>query len=213
MTEKKYIAVIGDLVGSRQLPERDKDQVRLNYFLVKVNSHFADAIEAHFVNTIGDELQGLVKRNFQLQEFLQFFHQHFGWKIKTRFGVGLGSLTTAVRSEAIGLDGACFYYARERFQRAKDQAKFLTFSNFEMNKALTALFDLVFQIESKWTKRQSEIIALYREVGDQTAVARQLQITKQSVFDTLKAAKYDLYSAGWQGIQQLFEFSSADESI
>ncbi len=207
MSEQKYIAVIGDLIGSRQLPERDKVQVRLNYFLVKINSHFTDLIAADFANTIGDEFQGLVKRDFPLQEFLQFFHQHFGWKIKTRFGIGLGDLTTTIKNTAIGLDGACFYHARTALQQAKDQSKFLTFAGFEMNLALTALFDLVFQIESKWSQRQKEIIVLYREVGDQSAIARQLQVTKQSVFDTIKAAKYNLYCAGWQGIQQLFEYS------
>lgn len=203
----KYIAVIGDLVGSRHLQERDSVQKQLQQSLEEINRIFSSHISSGFVITIGDEFQGLLQRNFPLRQFLDYYEMKFGSKYHTRFGLGLGSLATTLTPYAVGMDGPCFHKAREALTHAREKGCSLQCSGFEMNEALCALFKMVENISSNWKQRQRKVIALYRESGDQASVARQLAITRQSVSGILKAARWELYQAGWTGIQQLFSFT------
>ena len=77
MTTKTYVAIIGDIVGSRELKDRYKIQVQLENTLDSININFSRVIESKFTITIGDEFQGLVNREFPLQKFIQFFNQQF----------------------------------------------------------------------------------------------------------------------------------------
>ena len=206
MDSTKYIALIGDIVGSRQLPDRANVQIQLENIFAKVNQKFRETIAANFVITIGDEFQGLVHRDFPLKDFLQFFNEHFGHEIATRFGIGLGTLTTALKSEAIAMDGPCFHQAREALEFAKEKSLRLAFRGFEMNTAITALFGFLQDLENSWSARQKEIIEKYSQYQDQATLARDLQISRQAVFNVLKATNYDQYLLGWDGLQELFAF-------
>ena len=59
MYAKRYVAIIGDIIGSRQLPDRAQIQLRLEKFLSHINVRFSKFVVAKFVITIGDEFQGL----------------------------------------------------------------------------------------------------------------------------------------------------------
>ncbi len=204
MYAKRYVAMIGDIIGSRQLPDRAQIQLRLEKFLSHINVRFSKFIVAKFVITIGDEFQGLVTRKFPLQEFLWLLKQEFGEELKIRFGIGLGALSTALREEAIGMDGACFHHARSALNQAKEMAKFVFFAGFEMNYALMVLFDFVHEIEANWTPRQWDVIKFYYRDRDQLAVAEKMEVSKQAINKIIKTARFDLYYSGWVGIMQLF---------
>ena len=59
-----YYALIGDMVASKKLSpeERWQAQERLASALKIINGEFADTIAADFLITLGDEFQGLMKR-------------------------------------------------------------------------------------------------------------------------------------------------------
>lgn len=204
MYSKRYVAIIGDIIGSRQLPDRGQIQLRLEKFLNHINVRFSKFVVAKFVITIGDEFQGLVTRKFPLQEFLWLLKQEFGEELKIRFGIGLGALSTALREEAIGMDGACFHHARSALNQAKEMGKFVFFAGFEMNYALMVLFDFVHEIEVNWTSRQWDVIKFYYRDRDQLAVAEKMDVSKQAINKIIKTARFDLYYSGWVGIMQLF---------
>ena len=63
MTEEKankqYVAVIGDLVGSKSIDNRQAVQEKLLDTLSDVNSKFKTSLYAGFIVTTGDEFQAL----------------------------------------------------------------------------------------------------------------------------------------------------------
>ncbi len=204
-----YIAIIGDLVESRKLEHRDSIQENLNKVLQSINnSSYSQAIRSKFVITLGDEFQGLVSRDFPFRQFLSQYDSLFGVNINTRFGIGLGELSTSLNVEAIGMDGSCFHNARAAVNQARKENDFLVFNGFEMNVAINVLFQLVDEIKKNWKKRQVEVISIFEDVGDQVSVAKKLNITRQSVNKIIKASKYELFEFGWEGIQQLFSYET-----
>jgi hypothetical protein len=131
-----FVAIIGDLIKSRHLDSRNDIQENLHSSLNTINnSEYKDTIQSKFVLTIGDEFQGLVTRNFPLKKFLEEYEYLFGKDIKTRFGIGLGRLSTEIKDEAIGMDGPCFHNARNALEHAKNENEFLFFNGFEMDTA------------------------------------------------------------------------------
>ena len=64
------IAVIGDIVGLKQLPQAERSHVQrqLEELLNRINKRYAKAIGARFLVTLGDEFQGVLK--------------HHGWRVK-----------------------------------------------------------------------------------------------------------------------------------
>ncbi len=208
-----YIAIIADLVESRKLENRDLIQDNLNSVLQNINnSKYSEAICSKFVITLGDEFQGLVSRDFPLRQFLSEYDSLFGENISTRFGVGLGELSTSIRTEAIGMDGSSFHNARAALNQAKKENDFVVFNGFEMNEAINALFQLVNDIKKDWKKRQVEVISIFENIGDQVSVANKLNITRQTVHKIIKASRYELFESGWMGIQQLISFETSKAS-
>ena len=57
-----YIAVIGDVIRSRDVKDREALQQNLRLAIERVNNTYGETIAAGFVLTIGDEFQGLLKR-------------------------------------------------------------------------------------------------------------------------------------------------------
>ncbi|MEO1368130.1 MAG: SatD family protein, partial [Acidobacteriota bacterium] len=110
--EPLYIAVIGDLVDSRNLPNRAEVQRRLVEALGRYNEEAKASIASRFLVTLGDEFQGLLKASAGASDFWWFFQEHIGREASTRLGFGLGPLTTDLEEEALGMDGPCFHAAR-----------------------------------------------------------------------------------------------------
>ncbi len=203
--QKQYVAIIGDIIQSRQLKNRKQAQVRLQKVLAKINSGpLKDKIQADFVITLGDEFQGLVTRAFPLRAFLEFYGAETADMFQTRFGIGLGGLSTPLKGKAVGMDGSSFHHARRAVDTAKAEKRYLYFMGFENNVALNSLFQLVQSIWEGRTAQQREIIQLFQQLGQQTAVAEKKNISRQAVSKILAAGKFGPYQDGWRGIQQLF---------
>jgi hypothetical protein len=203
--DQKHIALIGDLVRSREIIDREAVQRRLGGFLDSINRRFADHVSARLVVTVGDEFQGLLRPGFPLREFLWSFEQELGQEHPARFGAGFGTISTDMRTEAVGMDGPCFHRAREALSEAKGSGAYLMFKGFGIDEALNGLFALLRDIETGWTDRQRRVIEVLRREGQQTAVAQTMGVTKQNVNSILKAAKYEIYSGGWKGLERLLE--------
>ena len=107
-----YVAIIGDLVRSRQIRDRNAVQCQLQAALDQVNKKYADQIAANFLITLGDEFQGILQEPGCLMPILSDIADAIR-PVQVRFGVGIGELTTEVnRNAAIGADGPAFYRAR-----------------------------------------------------------------------------------------------------
>ena len=203
----QYIAIIGDVVGSRAIKNRSDMQKDFRSAMNSLNDMFSKDLHAQFVVTLGDEFQGLVKRSFNPYLFFQAYHLLLGNQVETRIGFGLGNISTTLNDKAIGMDGSCFHQARRAIESMKQKNKFLEFYGFEMNVAINVLANIVIFIKQQWTPRQLEIVNLYSGNLDQSQVAKELNISKQAVNKVLHAANFNIYYQSWTGIQQLFSFT------
>jgi hypothetical protein len=59
--ENLYIGLIGDIVKSRKLQNREKVQLELGKTLKNISQKYSQYIVSQFLITLGDEFQGLLK--------------------------------------------------------------------------------------------------------------------------------------------------------
>lgn len=112
------IAVIGDIIKSRSIKNREEVQEQLKSVLDKVNRDYADALASKFTLTLGDEFQGVFRSGsnvLRLVDEIIFSLKPVG----LRFGIGIGSLKTALDPDAsLGADGPAYWNARKAIEIA-----------------------------------------------------------------------------------------------
>ena len=194
-----YVAIIGDLVRSRQIRDRNAVQCQLQAALDQVNKKYADQIAANFLITLGDEFQGILQEPGCLMPILSDIADAIR-PVQVRFGVGIGELTTEVnRNAAIGAAGPAFYRARSAINtvhQRKNQSC-IRLESVQTGSILEALLqdavDSAWEIRCGWTKQQRRIIALLSTGMSQAEAGRRLTISQSSVYSGLHLSQYTRY--------------------
>ncbi len=191
MTACWYCVVIGDVVGSRHLPNRGSFQQLFFQALDTVNGEFRTHLVSRLTVTLGDEFQGVLgtpvpsfRMIARIQDLLR--------PVPLRFGVGLGEIVTEVRPEAVGMDGPAFHRAREALEEARElggsrvrirggQGSFAVVVN--------ALLGLMWLQRERWSPEQRRVVELVTGGLSQRKVARRLAMTESNVSQLLKRAR------------------------
>jgi len=121
------IALIGDLIGSRQVKDRNTLQEKLKDIFKKLNKE-NKSIVSPYTLTLGDEFQ-VVYRNGRnvLFDAVQICEKIYPQKI--RFSYGIGKITTKINPEqSTGMDGPAFYNARNGMSDLKRRNRDIEFS-------------------------------------------------------------------------------------
>ena len=102
-----YIALIGDLIESKQLKNRKQAQKDLQDMMAVLNQDYRDYLVSPFTVTTGDEFQALLRPNPEIMQLLDQIALGFPHPI--RFGLGLGEIVTDInREQSIGADGPAY---------------------------------------------------------------------------------------------------------
>lgn len=202
-----YYALIGDMVASKKLSpeERWTAQERLASALEIINREFADTVAADFLITLGDEFQGLMKREADpVSAALMIMHELRPYEI--RIAIGLGGISTRIdRSAALGADGPAFHLARECIEGMKpNHAARLRFALpcKKTSGAVNTVSALCDRLALGWTEKQEELVHLMlsaRIRGErltQTALAEAMGIGQSTVNSQLTAAGFNEYCEG-----------------
>ncbi len=124
MNKQPYIALIGDLVSSRKLTSLDRNriQTRLTELFNSFSKDTNPGLVSQPLITLGDEFQALFNADaagshsvLDLLVTIVDLARPTG----VRFGVGVGPLTTALKPQALGMDGPCFHRARQALDRSR----------------------------------------------------------------------------------------------
>lgn len=113
------VVIIGDIVASKQIENRNEVQENLNQVLSHLNYPHRNDLLSNYTITIGDEFQVV------LSEFDSVFSDIINisvnlYPVKVRFAIGIGTLSTPINEEqAIGMDGPAFYLARHGIEGLK----------------------------------------------------------------------------------------------
>lgn len=187
MAEAVYIAVIGDVIGSRRAPDRAGLQDRLGAGLRDVNAGFASEVAAEFVLTVGDEFQGLLGSTSQLDKILATLRAH-AFPAELRLGLGIGILDTPLRQQALGMDGPCFHRAREAVERAESRGTPIEVEAGMPSAAMDIYAVLTGHQRSRWTRRQREVVDLSMSGMEGQEIAAYLSVSPSAVSQHLTAA-------------------------
>lgn len=216
-SDRSFIAIIGDIRGSRSLTQRREIQENLGIILQEINEGFEADIAAKFLITLGDEFQGLLFDGRSLLKIIEKIKMSL-YPVTFRFGIGMGQITTNIFSEmALGADGPAFYRARSAIELLKENESKkkavlsdLSFRFEEKNstteRLLNTAFTLLYSLEHTWTDRQREIITdqLFHQDG-QKASALRLGITQSAVHKALSAGSYYTYEKALKEITSVME--------
>ncbi len=181
MPQTKFCAIIGDIRHSRLLPRRGSVQKRFAGSIEHINREFKNEIASAFLITLGDEFQGLLASPAASYRLVRRF-QALMDPVPFSFGVGVGTLSTPLKKQALGMDGEAFHRARAALERAKKSKRDLLCS-FD-SPALELVNALIGMLGHRWqhlTARQKEVRHLLLELDGQQAVAKRLRISQPAV--------------------------------
>ncbi|MBP7176577.1 MAG: hypothetical protein KBA53_10265 [Thermoclostridium sp.] len=199
-----YIAVIGDIVSSKRIPERKEIQDKLTSLLNDINKAYPRNIASQFMITLGDEFQGLLHTGDNVLEMLETIEREMH-PVKMRFGIGVGGITTDINPEVpLGADGPAYHHARRMIQELKSAEKKKMESKLnmkieietypEITELVNTIFTLNTVLKEKWTDRQRQIIGEYlKSGGTQSDTAKKLDIHQSNVQRALAGADFYAY--------------------
>lgn len=108
-----YLALIGDIIQSKQLSQRSEVQEQLKICLNRLNEFFEPYIISNFSLTLGDEFQGLMKIDAPIFYLIDLINDQMR-DIPMRYGIGVGEILTHINPEvSMGADGPAYWHARE----------------------------------------------------------------------------------------------------
>ena len=214
--DKPYVAVIGDIIQSRMLKNRDDVQKRLHVVLDSINIKYSEQIASNFMITLGDEFQGLLKSGDQIVPMIDEIESAM-YPVQIRFGIGIGEITTAIdRNIPLGADGTAYHNARNMIDKMKSMEKKTKVGNPNImvesqgeNSGTDLLINSIFLLSSiiknKWSARQREIIHTYMASDyNQIKTAEKLGIKQSSVNKGLSNAGYYSYKSALETVALSF---------
>jgi len=212
MGEKQYFAVIGDIIGSRNVDDRAGLQRQLGAGLADVNRRYANQIASKYLLTIGDEFQGLLRTSENIDRILASLRVAVH-PVDLRFGIGVGGLVTPLQEQAIGMDGPCFQRARAAIERAKERSTQIEVECGEAHPGFEIYCQLYSGMRRSWTERQRQIIDLSMSGMEGVDIARLLEISPPAVSQHLSAAGVTYVRKATASWHELLAFIEAKGTV
>lgn len=161
-----YIALIGDIINSKDYSNRDEVQVLLKNKLKYLNSKYKEALKSPITITLGDEFQCLIKEPevcFRIIDELSLYLSLNG--VELRFGIGIGTIETDINeSLSIGADGPAYWNAREAIKVVhkdhdnRNTSTYLKIADDSHEEFFNSVIRLQDLIRNNWTQTQKEFV-------------------------------------------------------
>lgn len=198
-----YVVVIGDLVRSRELPDRAAAQDRLRGAVETFNASSGDSLAAPLELTGGDEMKTILEDPAVAVDVITHVSEA-AHPMDLAWGIGRGPIETSWVQDVGELDGPCFHEARRAIEEASQEkvwGKAYGFSPLD-DRLLTALLRLMGVIRATWTDRQTQYVRSVR-TRSQKATAREIGVTPGAVSQSLKSARFHDVEAGEAALREL----------
>ncbi len=202
-SNNSFIAIIGDIINSKKLKDRNEIQIKLKHILNSINENYSEDIASNFMITLGDEFQGLLNNGENAIKIINEIENKM-YPIEIRFGIGVGEITTEInRDMPLGADGPAYHNARKTINALKlienksnigNTNILIATDNIVTDNLMNSIFALCYIIKKKWSPRQKEIITAYLNSDtNQIKTANNLGITQSSVNKGLNNSGYYSY--------------------
>ena len=219
-----YIAVIGDIINSKQIDNRHTFQNKFKTLLHTINLEYKAEIASDFMITLGDEFQGLLKNGRNVVYIIDRIEREM-YPVKLRFGIGVGEITTDIQPTVpLGADGPAYNLARDMINVVKrsetkkmEPQKNIAITIHEhaaFSELLNTIFTLLSELHKNLTKQQIEIINMYvQDACTQKDIAEQLNIVQSTVQRSLAASSYYAYRDALQTMADLLSGIQEDDHV
>ncbi|HXZ02499.1 MAG TPA: SatD family protein [Stellaceae bacterium] len=206
----EYISLIGDIVGSRQIPggQRARLQQRFQALIGNLNAKYRQYLASQFIITLGDEFQGLLSKAAPIPDIVWDLEEELQDR-EFRLGFGIGVLYTPLQEYAINLDGPTLHNARAAIDVAKSGLELGgVFRGFgKLDTILDGIARMLWFHRSRLTRQQRRIVHLLRQGMTHTQIAGRLRVSRQAISKQAQASGWGPYAAAetsWRALLQAY---------
>lgn len=199
-----HLAIIGDIIGSKQVKDRAQLQEAIQQAFETIHQAYPDLIQSKFTLTLGDEFQALLTPSKQVFELLDHLEKLI--PVPFRFGLGYGDLTTDFdENVSIGADGPAFWHAREAIDHIHDQnwsgktKGYLITKDETFDRMMNDFILLSDTLKNEWTDLQKKTFeemlghGIYTTDFNQKEFAESLGISASSLSKRLNNGNIKIY--------------------
>ena len=203
---RNYVAIIGDIIRSRNILSRNKVQKNIRRILTYINRKLHSNIVVPFTIIRGDEFQGLVNNLSSGYEIILELEKLL-YPIKISYGVGFGTISTTLEKTTAEMDGECFHRSRQAIEDRKQNEQSIVFQtgNPRLDTAINTILSLQSSIKASWKNIHYRRIMRYEKVGSIEKVADIERVSFQAVSKTMIQAKYKKFKASQDTIKYLLK--------
>lgn len=191
--EQKFYVMLGDVISSRNIKDKEAFQKKLEKACVKVNKVYSRDLYADFKILKGiDEIEGVLLSIADVYEIINTIQEHI-YPYSMRFVLVLDHIDTAIESRDVAkMDGPAFHCASDiihELKRSKLMFK-MHIGDEIFDKIITGEINLILMLKKSWSSRQHRIFTEYKEAGTQHETAASLGITQQAVSKALNRSMW-----------------------
>lgn len=193
MTETRCV-VVGDVVGSRDVDDRETLHERLEAGMARANEAVESDLAASFSTLKGvDEIGGVLvspRRSYRaLREIATAIHP-----VEIRFAVVWGRVDICIDADDVAvMDGPAFHEADSLLADLSESDRYVGLSvegtDGWLETLLSNQMHLIFMWKYEWTPDQGDVIRSYRDLGTMEDVAMRRDVSVQAVSQMLSRAK------------------------
>ncbi|PSP78190.1 hypothetical protein BRC81_09150 [Halobacteriales archaeon QS_1_68_20] len=191
----EYYVVLGDVVHSREIEDREAFQDRLAETCARFSASEREDVYGDFTILKGvDEFGGVLQSLANLYEVVTAFQDALR-PHGVRIVVASGSIDVGLTTfDVEKMDGEAFHRASERLEEIEDgPLSFdLLVDDAATGRAIADEINLLLRRREEWTDRQREVIDVRQGVDTQSAAAERLGVTQQAVSNVLSGADWPL---------------------
>lgn len=198
-----YLVIIGDVINSRVIKERQKIQIAFQKALQEAQREYESDIISPLTLTIGDEFQAVLTEATRLFGLLQRIELQLP-DVRFRYGIGIGAITTDInRQAAIGMDGPAFHFAREAVEQARRENRRFVFAcgTPVVRRRVDLLFHWIDAVTGTWSREKQQILHLIRQKVTQKEIAARIGISQPAVSQHVRHQLFRLVAQSQEVVQ------------
>ena len=209
----RFIAIIGDIINSRDIQPRQPFQQKFKRHLDRLNVASAHLASPYTI-TLGDEFQAVYRKADAL--FKDIFSIMVALQpSQARFAIGIGKISTAInRKEAIGMDGPAFYKARSGIEELREQQRVWgLFAGNHDDKAAEDLrihhhvFALLSHQMQSWEPNRFKVLLGLLNHKSQSDIAKEIGISAVAVHKNVAAGQLNQTTSYFEALSDLLNRS------
>ncbi|MCK4025517.1 SatD family protein [Streptococcus iners] len=201
-----YIAIIGNIIHSKQVSQRSNTIEGLKQQMNSINYSFAQNLASPFTLTKGDEFQALCKPNPHIFLMIDQIQLAFRDQLEIKFGIGLGKILTVIDpKQSIGVDGPAYWEAQKAIKVIQDKddygSSLVAFSSEykQIDRVINPLLTSSDFIKATWNSSQTDLFEflisnkVYQEEFKQKPIAEKMKLSQSAFTKRLKSSGIKLY--------------------